>query len=45
MMKTHTDIKKYESALLTQLRIGKVGFNAFLHSRRVSDIQGLEYDY
>ena len=44
-MEAYIDIKKHESALLTQLRIGKVGFNAFLHSMRVPDIQGPECDY
>jgi hypothetical protein len=31
-MEAHIGMKKHESALLTQLRTGKVGFNAFLHS-------------
>ena len=44
-MKAHIGIKKHESALLTQLRTGKVGFNAFLHLMRVPDIQGPECDY
>jgi len=43
-MEAHTGMKKHESALLTQLRTGKVGFNAFLHSMRVPDIQGPECD-
>ena len=37
-------MKKHESALLTQLRTGKVGFNAFLHSMRVPDVRGPECD-
>jgi len=44
-MEAHIGIKKHESALLTQLCIDKVRFNAFLHSIRVPDIQGLECDY
>jgi hypothetical protein len=43
-MEAHTGMKKHESALLTQLRTGKVGFNAFLHLMRVPDIQGPECD-
>ena len=43
-MEAHIGMKKHESALLTQLRTGKVGFNAFLHSMRVPDIQGPECD-
>jgi hypothetical protein len=44
-MEAYIDIKKYESVLLTQLYIGKVGFNTFLYLIRVLDIQGLEYNY
>jgi hypothetical protein len=33
--KLHAGRTKAESALLTQLRTGKIGFNAFLHERRV----------
>jgi hypothetical protein len=43
-MEAHTGMKKHESALLTQLHIGKVGFNAFLYLIKVPDIQGPEYD-
>jgi hypothetical protein len=43
-MEAHTGMKKHESAMLTQLRTGKVGFNAFLHLMRVPDIQGPECD-
>ena len=44
-MEAYIDIKKHESALLTQLRTGKVGFNAFFYSIKVPDIQGPECDY
>jgi ribonuclease HI len=33
--KLHAGRTKAESALLTQLRTGKIGFNAFLHERKV----------
>ena len=33
--KLHSGRTKAESALLTQLRTGKIGFNAFLHERKV----------
>lgn len=41
-MKAHIGMKKHESALLTQLRTGKIGFNAFLHSMRVPDVRSPE---
>jgi hypothetical protein len=44
-MEAYIDIKKHKSILLTQLYISKVGFNTFLHSIRVLDIQGPECDY
>ena len=37
-MITHIGLKKHESALLTQLRTGKIGFNAFLHKMRVPEV-------
>ena len=35
--KLHTGVLKAYSSLIVQLRIGKIGFNAFLHERRVPD--------
>jgi hypothetical protein len=37
-MDAHNGLKKHESALLTQLRTGKIGFNAFLYEMRVLDV-------
>ena len=34
----HAGRTKAESAILTQLRIGKIGFNAFLYERRVPGV-------
>ena len=33
----HVDLRKAESALLTQIRTGRIGLAKFLHSRRVPD--------
>jgi hypothetical protein len=34
----HIGLRKHESSLLVQIRTGKVGLRAFLHSRRVPDV-------
>jgi len=38
ILKLHTGREKAHSAILTQLRTGKIGFNAFLHERRVPTV-------
>ncbi len=37
-IEAHMGLKKHESALLTQLRTGKIGFNAFLYEMKVPNI-------
>jgi len=35
----HIGLLKHESSILIQIRTGKIGFNAFLHRRRVPGVQ------
>jgi hypothetical protein len=37
-MEAYKGLKKHESSLLTQLRTGKIGFNAFLYEMRVPEV-------
>jgi hypothetical protein len=39
MIMLHQGLRKPESALLIQLRTGKIGFNSFLYERKVPGIQ------
>ena len=44
-LKRYKGLYKYESTLLIQARIGKIGLQAFLFERRVPDITILLYCY